>query len=73
MAETILWEYRVAVTGGLISEIKDADLAVLLNEWGSEGWELVSAVPLTNTSKLRLVAKRPIQPSTRRKRSWPAS
>ena len=73
MAETTLWEYRAETLGTYWNEPKDDVLETLLNEWGQEGWEVINVVTQHNTSKVRVVAKRPIGPdeARRRRRSWP--
>ena len=73
MAETTLWEYRAETLGTYWNEPKDDVLETLLNEWGQEGWEVINLVTQHNTSKVRVVAKRPIGPdeARRRRRSWP--
>jgi len=67
-----LWEYRVEDFGGVIkSEPKREVFQSLLNSWGEEGWEVVSAVYSTGTTRLRIIAKRPLTAAVRRKRSMP--
>ena len=67
-----LWEYRVEDFGGVIkSEPKKEDFQILLNSWGEEGWEVISAVYSTGTTRLRIIAKRPLTHAARRKRSMP--
>ncbi len=67
-----LWEYRVEDFGGIIkSEPKKEDFQVLLNAWGEEGWEVVSAFYSTGTTRLRIIAKRPLTAAARRKRTMP--
>jgi hypothetical protein len=65
------WEYRVEDFGGVIkSEPKKEDFQALLNDWGEEGWEIVSAAYSTGTTRLRVIAKRPLTPAVRRRRSF---
>jgi len=73
MAETMRWEYRAATVGTYWSEPKDEILETLLNEWGQEGWEVINVIAQHNTSKMRVVAKRPLTPdeARRQRRSWP--
>jgi hypothetical protein len=67
-----LWEYRVEDFGGIIkSEPKKEDFQALLNSWGGEGWEIVSAFYSTGTTRLRIIAKRPLTAAARRRRSLP--
>jgi hypothetical protein len=67
-----LWEYRVEDFDGIIkSEPKKEEFQALLNSWGEEGWEVVSAFYHTGTTRLRIIAKRPLTAAVRRKRSMP--
>ena len=70
MADSVQWEYIVQTVGGLRSP-KDEDMLALLNAWGEEGWELVGMVSTPSSSAVKLVAKRPLTPATRRRRSLP--
>jgi hypothetical protein len=73
MAEDVAnWEYRVQTVGSFWSGVKADELEQLLNEWGEEGWEVVSTHILENTSKINVIAKRPLSSMTRRFRSMPA-
>jgi hypothetical protein len=66
------WEYRVEDFGGIIKrEPKIDDFQALLNAWGEEGWEVVSALYHTGTTRLRIIAKRPLTAAVRRRRSMP--
>jgi hypothetical protein len=68
-----LWEYRVEDFGGIIkSEPKREIFQDLLNGWGADGWEVVSAVYSTGTTRLRIIAKRLLTAAARRKRSMPS-
>lgn len=63
------WEYRVEDFGGFMkTEPKNAEVQSLLNAWGEEGWELVSAVYSSGTTRLRIIAKRPQTAAARRLR-----
>ena len=66
------WEYRVETVGGLFSGVKAEVLEELLNEWGEEGWELISTQNIENTSKVNVIAKRPLISDTLRMRSRPS-
>jgi hypothetical protein len=70
-AENMLWEYRVRTFGSFFSGINDEELESILNEWGTEGWEVVSARGIENTSKVTILAKRPLTASVRRRRTIP--
>ncbi len=71
MAELIQWEYQTKTFGGLLSSIKDEEFESRLDQWGEDGWEVVSAFPVPGTYKFRVIAKRPLTPQTRRERSMP--
>lgn len=72
MSENEQWEYRVQTMGSMMREVKDQELYTLLNAWGQEGWEVVSAVH-TSGNRVIMVAKRPLSGNERRRRSWPTS
>jgi hypothetical protein len=42
-----------------------------LNEWGVQGWELAHVYTPSGSSKVTIVAKRPLTERTRRQRSMP--
>ena len=65
------WEYRVQTVGGFFSGVKAEELEALLNEWGEEGWEVVSTHIIENANKINVIAKRPLSRSARRFRSMP--
>jgi hypothetical protein len=71
MAEIAQWEYRIQTFGTFFHGLKDEELEEILNEWGTEGWEVVSARGIENTSKVTLLAKRPLTSSARRRRTFP--
>ena len=66
------WEYRVQTVGGFFSGVKAEVLEELLNEWGKDGWELVSTNIIENANKINVIAKRPLTDRIRRERSRPA-
>lgn len=70
--ETKQWEYRVQTVGTLWSGVKADELEQLLNEWGEEGWDVVSTHILENANKINVIAKRPLTRETIRHRSMPA-
>lgn len=72
MAETTRWEYRLETFGTFWTRAKDEELQATLDQWGEEGWEVISLYPAKNGEKITLVAKRLLSSTTRRKRSWPA-
>jgi hypothetical protein len=65
------WEYRVQTVGGFFSGVKAEVLEQLLNEWGEEGWEVVSTHIIENANKINVIAKRPLTRETMRRRSMP--
>ena len=69
MADTTQWEYRVKTLGGFLRGEKDEELEAILNEWGDEGWEVVSARGIENTNRVSIIAKRPLTDTARRRRS----
>lgn len=71
MAENTQWEYRVESFGTFFTGPKDEDLEAALNEWGLDGWEVVNARCVENSSKVVVIAKRPLTTATRRRRSLP--
>jgi len=71
MAENTQWEYRVESFGTFFTGKKDEELEAALNEWGMDGWEVISARGIENSSKIVILAKRPLTASTRRRRSQP--
>ncbi|MEW5939377.1 MAG: DUF4177 domain-containing protein [Chloroflexota bacterium] len=66
------WEYRVQTVGGFFVGVKAEALEELLNQWGEEGWEVVSTHIIENANKINVIAKRPLTRATRRERSRPA-
>ncbi len=72
MAESIQWEYRVQTVGGFFKGVPADELEELLNDWGEEGWEVVSTHILENANKINVIAKRPLTRSARRERSMPS-
>ena len=66
------WEYRVQTVGGFFSGVKAEELEELLNEWGEDGWEVVSTHIIENANKIRVIAKRPLTDRIRRERSRPS-
>ncbi len=68
MDENKKWEYRVDTIGSAIRGLKDEEIEAALNEWGQEGWEIISARPPTNSPKITIVAKRLMTASSRRQR-----
>ena len=65
------WEYRVDTLGTFWSSPKDEQLAALLDELGADGWEVFSIENPPNSNKLRIVGRRPLDPVTSRRRTWP--
>ena len=65
------WEYRVQTVGGFFTGVKAEALEELLNEWGADGWEVVSTHIIENANKINVIAKRPLTRTARRERSMP--
>ncbi len=65
------WEYRVQTVGSFLAGVKADVLEQLLNEWGEDGWEVVSTHILENANKINVIAKRPLTDRARRQRSMP--
>jgi hypothetical protein len=66
------WEYRVQTVGAFFSGVKAEELEELLNEWGEDGWEVVSTHIIENANKINVIAKRPLTDRVRRDRSRPS-
>lgn len=66
------WEYRVQTVGAFFSGVKAEELEEMLNEWGEDGWEVVSTHIIENANKINVIAKRPLTDRVRRERSRPA-
>ena len=66
------WEYRVQTVGGFFTGVKADEVEELLNEWGEDGWEVVSTHVIENANKINVIAKRPLTDRTRRERSRPS-
>jgi hypothetical protein len=66
------WEYRVQTVGGFFSGVKAEILEEMLNDWGEDGWEVVSTPIIENYNKINVIAKRPLTDRARRERSRPA-
>ena len=61
------WEYFVETVGSAFSGPKDDALEEILNELGDEGWEVFSMENLSQSPKIRIVARRPTRLSYRGK------
>jgi hypothetical protein len=70
MAEQTFWEYRVLTIGSAFGT-KDQQIEATLNEWGEEGWEAINVYTPSNSSKVTIVAKRPMDRAARRWRAMP--
>ena len=73
MTELQKWEYRFQTLGSILKGIRDEELQELLDEWGNEGWEIITVTQDQGSGKLRLYAKRLLTDRSRRQRSMPAS
>jgi hypothetical protein len=70
MTETQLWEYQVLTIGNVFGT-KDEKIQETLNDWGMQGWEVTHVYTPSQSSKVTIVAKRPLSERTRRQRSMP--
>ena len=70
MSETTQWEYRVLTIGNVFGT-KDGQIEATLNDWGLEGWEVTHVYTPSESSKVTIVAKRPLTASARRRSPWP--
>jgi hypothetical protein len=66
------WEYRVQEFGSFWGGVKAAEMEAALNEWGEQGWEVVSTHVLENMNKVNVIAKRPLTDRVKRMRSMPS-
>jgi len=71
MNEQTRWEYQVMSIGSVWKGIKDEQLQAVLNELGTQGWEVASVHTPGQSPKVVIVVKRPLTVSTRRQRSMP--
>ena len=71
MMEYTQWEYRVETIGSVFGT-KDEQIQDTLDEWGEEGWEAINVYTPTNSSKVTIVAKRPLTRTGRRLRNLPS-
>jgi hypothetical protein len=69
--ELIKWEYRVRSFGSMWSAPKPDEMELVLQEWGTDGWEVVSAFNSESSNKVTLIAKRPLTREISRSRSMP--
>ena len=69
MATQDTWEYRCQWFGSVWRGVKDADIEAILNEWGAEGWEVISMA--VESGKVLVLARRALTPTTRRQRTLP--
>jgi len=71
MSDAKRWEYYVETLGSALRSPKDEELSAMLNELGETGWEVISVENPEGSSKIRVVAKRPVRSSPRKKQGWP--
>jgi len=71
MGELNQWEYQVRVLGTYWNAANPEAVEETLNDWGEGGWEVIAAYPASSGSKVTFIARRPLAPATRRRRSWP--
>lgn len=70
--ELTQWEYRVQTVGAFWTGVKAEELEQTLNEWGEEGWEVITTHILENMNKINVIARRPLTRETIRLRSMPS-
>jgi hypothetical protein len=70
MSEDAKWEYRVHKYSNWRG-MKPEELNETLNEWGMEGWEVISSAG-TADGALWITAKRPLSLRSRREKSMPS-
>ena len=68
--QTQQWEYRVLTIGGVFGT-KDEQIEATLNEWGLDGWEATQVYTPSQSSKVTIVARRPLTATARRQSTWP--
>ena len=71
MAEGTKWEYTVLICGSTWRSLKDEELQAAMNSLGEQGWEVFWAAQLEGSNKVRIVAKRPLTSTARRRSAWP--
>jgi hypothetical protein len=71
MTATPRWEYLVLTLGAALRGPKDEEFTEALNELGEQGWEVINAMPIEGSNKVRVLARRPQISESRRRRSWP--
>jgi hypothetical protein len=65
------WEYRVQTFGRFWTGVKTEEIQEILNQWGEEGWEVISATAFENYNQVHVIAKRSLSRNTRRSRNMP--
>ena len=65
------WEYRVQTIGGMFGT-KDELIQATLDEWGSDGWETINVYTPYGSGRVTIVAKRPLNERSRRRKSIPS-
>ena len=68
MDEIEKWEYQVLTIGSVFGT-KDQNIQATLNEWGLDGWEAINVYTPTNSSKVTIVAKRPLTDANLKQRN----
>jgi hypothetical protein len=71
MTDSRQWEYYVETVGSAWKGVDDKALMAVLSELGQSGWEVFSVEQLANSTKIRLVAKRPAPRPAHKKKGWP--
>ena len=68
MEEKQYWEYRVENLGNAWKNPKSDEIVAVLNQWGLEGWEVIS-ISHTPGGAVTAVAKRRLSDTGRRRHS----
>ncbi|MBA4421040.1 MAG: hypothetical protein C0391_07810 [Anaerolinea sp.] len=68
MEEKQYWEYRVENLGNAWKNPKSDEIAAVLNQWGLEGWDVIS-ISHTPVGAVTAVAKRRLSDTGRRRHS----
>jgi hypothetical protein len=71
MADRVKWEYTLQIVGASWKGTRHEEVLEALNRLGDEGWEVFSVENLEHSSKVRVVAKRPLPSPIWRHQGWP--
>lgn len=71
MEDIVQWEYRVQSFGTIWRSLSDEDLEAILDDWGADGWEVLSCYQAQGSNKVRVIARRHLAAARKRRRNWP--